>query len=141
MQLVDLNKKIKHYDIIFGLAFLIYLLFEIKLPSAVVSKYIANNKMVQLVLYFISFVVLYYFPFVGFLSIFFVFVLIGRTQNQYNFENDLLPEYDSNYLGPNNQFEKSLEEEIVDKMAPIPTDYSNPSYQPVLDSNIPYELV
>ena len=139
--LKELNKFSKQKENVLGLVFILYILMDVPTPPLVVDfvKETYGNLVIILLV-----VVMFLFlnPIVAILGLVAGYELIKRSQIQAGvFKQNLLPSTEEKKF---KQFEslnhtpKTLEEEVVRKMAPMTssTGVSSQNYKPVLDKSV-----
>ncbi len=133
----DFIKSIKKHEMLLIVLFIIYIIFDIQTPNYVLS--LVNNTLFQTILIIITLSLLLYLnPIISILAIISLFILIHRSKKQLldmtpseitKFNNML------NYNNVNKQSSVTLEEDVVNKMAPfIIDDNKDYSFQPIIDN-------
>lgn len=133
---MDVFKKMKHHDIALSVLFVIYLIFNIQMPSGICGLF--DNTVGNIV---IALLALYLFsvsnPIVGVLGLLVAFQFISRC----NFSSGPLKKVadtlssSSKFVSPWKQQPITLEEEMVHKMAPLVVNNNGPqlNYKPIMD--------
>ena len=139
--LKELNKFSKQKENVLALVFILYILMDVPTP-ALVSDFIKETYGNLVVILLVVVMFLCVNPIVAVLGLVAAYELIKRSQIQAGtFKKNLLPSTEEKKF---KQFErlnhvpKTLEEEVVKKMAPMTssTGYSSQNYKPVVDKSV-----
>ena len=136
--LKDLTDPKKGHQLVLAVLFIVYILFPISTPDVLSSAVDSMVGRIVVILIALSTFV-HSSPVVGILGLVVAFILIKRSEGSdvsYALKNYIPTEKTkSNDLNIFNQFPVTLEEEVVQKMAPIVTSPppENSNFKPVLD--------
>ena len=138
----DLTNPKNNLEFVLALLFVLYLIFNVKTPNSLVP--LIDNNLGNIVVLFIAFLILVCCnPILGILAFIVAYVFIKRSSlvNPDYAMNNYIPseKKKSETLLKYNEFPTTLEEEIINNMAPLNSHERNPEeskYLPVLDSNI-----
>lgn len=132
---MDVFKKMKHHDMALAVLFVIYLVFNIQVPTSVCGTF--DNIVGNL---FIALIALYVFsvsnPIVGVLGLLVAFQFISRCQFSSSPLKKIADVANGNqFTSPWKQQPITLEEEMVRKMAPLVVNHAGPqlNYKPIMD--------
>ena len=138
----SLMKKDKIGEIILITIFILYLIFGFRTPSTI-AKQVNTIWGKCIIILIVVGMFIYTGPLLAILSLLVGFELIRRSKNSYknnnNNSNNYIPCENStnSQFSPHHQFSFTLEQEVVNKMAPIKnsgTSLTKPSYKPVLEN-------
>ena len=128
-------------EVILFILFVFYLVFQVKTPTFL-AELVSSPVGMVVVLFFAVYMFLYTHPILGILSIFVAYEVIRRSSlttgkvvlAQYT---PLQPKIDAELKSMNPPKERTLEEDVVDQMAPIgksePAGYVMTSFKPVAE--------
>jgi hypothetical protein len=129
-------------EVILFILFVFYLVFQVKTPSFL-EELVNSSVGMVVVLCFAVYMFLYTHPIVGILSIFVAYEVIRRSSpiaGQILFTPPYIPtqpKIDAELKAMNPPKERTLEEDVVDQMAPIgksePAGYVMTSFKPVAE--------
>jgi len=139
----SLAKKENQHELILAIILIVYIIFNIKLPDTLSNA--VNTPLGMIVIVAVGLLNLIYSnPIVGILGIVVAYLLIERSKQKNLKKPKSMHKYlptekkKNQFLTAENQFPKTLEEEVVLKMTNH-TSYENPnpaSYKPVLDDSL-----
>lgn len=137
----NLMKKGRHHEVLLSGLFIAYSVLDIKTPSFLAD--LVSSKLGSLVVMLIAFsLFLYVHPIVAILGIVAAYELIKRSMIQNGSSDSFtqyLPSFDSQCpdLNAFNQFAPTLEQEMVNKMAPLvgPQASPNATFKPNVDGD------
>jgi len=137
----NLMKKGRHHEVLLGGLFLAYSVLDIQTPLFLAE--LINSKLGSLIVMIIAFsLFLYVNPIISILGIIAAYELIRRSMIKGGSVDSLvqyLPRYDSKCSDLNafNQFAPTLEQEMVNKMAPLvgPSASPNAVFRPNQDND------
>jgi hypothetical protein len=137
----NLMKKGRHHEVLLGGLFLAYSVLDIQTPLFLAE--LINTKLGSLIVMIIAFsLFLYVNPIISILGIIAAYELIRRSMIKGGSVDSLvqyLPRYDSKCSDLNafNQFAPTLEQEMVNKMAPLvgPSASPNAVFRPNQDND------
>jgi hypothetical protein len=129
-------------EVILFILFVFYLVFQVKTPSFL-EELVNSPVGMILVLFFAIYMFLYTHPILGILSIFVAYEIIRRSSpiaGQILFTPPYIPtqpKIDAELKSMNPPKERTLEEDVVDQMAPVgksePAGYVMTSFKPVAE--------
>ena len=136
-----LMRKGRHHEVLLGGLFIAYSVLDIQTPSFLAD--LINSKLGSLVVMLVAFSLFFYVnPIVAILGIVAAYELVRRSMIKGGSVNSLvqyLPRYDSECpnLNAYNQFAPTLEQEMVNKMAPLvgPSASPNAVFRPNQDND------
>ena len=130
-------------EVILFILFVFYLIFQVKTP-AFLAGFVDSPVGMIVVLFFAIYMFLYTHPIVGILSIFVAYEIIRRSSLQTGkvvlaeyTPTPTQPKIDAEMKSMNPPKEKTLEEDVVDQMAPIgksePAGYVMTAFKPIAE--------
>jgi len=137
----ELNKLSKNKENILALFFVLYILLDIPMP-AIVTDFVSKSYGNIFVILLIVFMFIFFNPIVAVLGLVAAYELIKRSSiSTGNYLNNYLPSTEKKKFKQFESFNntpKTLEEEIIHKMAPMTKSSGNniQNYKPVLDTSV-----
>tara|TARA_B100000902_G_scaffold281107_1_gene266992 strand:+ start:914 stop:1360 length:447 start_codon:yes stop_codon:yes gene_type:complete len=139
--LKELNKVSKQKENVLALVFILYILMDVPTPT-LMADFIKETYGNLVVILLVVVMFLFLNPIVAILGLVAGYELIKRSQIQTGtFKKNLLPSTEEKKFKQFERFNhipKTLEEEVVKKMAPMTSSSgsSNQNYKPVLDKSV-----